>query len=307
MVPEIEFRNIRKVFGSVTANDGVSFAIQKQSIHGVVGENGAGKSTIMKILYGLYQPDEGELRVRGEVCEIASPDRAISLGIGMVHQHFMLVPTLSVWRNIVLGREPSARLDGRALCVELEALQKSVGFHLDLSALVEDLSVGLQQQVEILKLLYRRSEILILDEPTAVLTPQEVEALFRQLKLLQKQGKTIVLISHKLKEILAFTEFVTVMRQGRVVETCETKALNESQLAEKIIGRQRAKLPARTARPRERTILEVQHLTVSGDHRNKLNDVSFSCSIGGDPGRGGGRGEWPARTHGGPGVGETSL
>ncbi len=275
------FRGITKRFGPVVANEAVTFEARQGSIHGVVGENGAGKSTIMKVLYGLYQPDEGEMQVRGQTVRIASPEAAIRLGIGMVHQHFMLVPTLSIWRNVILGREPTlGRLDAASIKQKLDELQKTFGFHLDLDACIEDLPVGLQQQVEILKLLYREANILILDEPTAVLTPQEVETLFERLKTLQVTGKTIVMISHKLKEILRFTEAVTVMRRGKVIDTVATKGLSEDMLAEKIVGRHLRALPNRKAVPDAPPALEVKNLSLDIGGKNRLSDVCFSVRPG---------------------------
>lgn len=278
--PEIEFRGIRKTFGAVVANDGVSFAIASRAVHGVVGENGAGKSTIMKVLYGMYAPDEGEIRLRGAKVDIASPQDAIRLGIGMVHQHFMLVPTMTVWQNVVLGAEGGFRLDEAAIREKLDAIQKEFGFSLDLDAVVDALPVGHQQQVELLKLLYRNSAILILDEPTAVLTPQEVDSLFTRLAALRERGKTIVLITHKLKEILRFTQTVTVMRQGRVVDTVPTASLTEETLAEKIIGRRSAKLPERKASTRDEIVLEARDLVVKHGDGARLRGLSLEVRAG---------------------------
>lgn len=276
-----ELRNITKIFGELVANEDVSFSVSVGSLHGVVGENGAGKSTIMKVLYGMYQPDMGEIHIRGKLTSIPSPHVAIQLGIGMVHQHFMLVPTLTVWQNIILGKEPTQfKLDKKKITEEIEALQSSFGFRLDLNAIVENLPVGSQQQVEILKLLYRQADILILDEPTAVLTPQEVDALFERLKTLANNGKTIVLISHKLREILQFTERVTVMRQGRVVSTTYTKELGESSLAELIVGRKISTLPERASTSPSSPRVQVNHLSVAAPHGTALKEVSFQIRPG---------------------------
>lgn len=275
------FSNVSKFFAQTRANDSVSFEVRSQSIHGVVGENGAGKSTIMKVLYGLYQPDGGEVRVRGEIVAFSSPQEAIAKGIGMVHQHFMLVPTLTVWQNIVLGREPYAWRPNRNRCLaELGALQKEFGFSLDLEAKIEDLPVGLQQQVEILKLLYRQAEILIFDEPTAVLTPQEVGVLITRLKALRDQGKTIVFISHKLREILALTENVTILRQGKVVGTWATVELDETLLAERMIGRKMQALPSRKTFAHSRPIIEARDLNLEKEKRLALDCVSFQLNEG---------------------------
>lgn len=275
------FHGITKRFGSVLASDSVSFAVEKGSIHGVVGENGAGKSTIMKILYGLYVPDAGEIRVEERAQNITDPLHAISLGIGMVHQHFMLVPTLSVWENVVLGSEPTlGKINVSEVLQRLDAIQKDFGFSLDLTEKIENLAVGLQQQVEILKLLYRNAEILILDEPTAVLTPQEVTLLFERLKTLKEKKKTIVLITHKLKEILSFTENVTVMRQGKVVETIATKSLTETTLAEKIIGRKRMLLSSTPRSSKSDTVLKLQNVSWTRQKKQELTNISLEVHAG---------------------------
>jgi general nucleoside transport system ATP-binding protein len=280
-IPLIEFREITKYFGPVVANKSVSFSIADRAIHGIVGENGAGKSTIMKILYGLYPPEEGEIRFRGKSVRILEPTDAIALGIGMVHQHFMLVPTLSVWQNVVLGAEPTlGKLPENEILEKLQALQEGFGFSLPLSQKVEELSVGQQQQVEILKLLYRNAETLILDEPTAVLTPQETDALFDRLKRLSQAGKTIILITHKLREILSFTNFVTVMRRGQAVETLATSSLTEATLAEKIIGRKQEPLPHKAECKTRAEALSVLHISAENKNRVSLKDISFTLHTG---------------------------
>lgn len=279
MNPEFEFINITKTFGEFVANKNVSFKVMPQTIHGVVGENGAGKSTILKIFYGLYQPDSGEIRLKNNPIKITSPEKAIQLGIGMVHQHFMLVPTLTVWENIILGKEPQkVFLDTTAIIESLTTLQKTFGFNLNLFELIENLSVGQQQQVEILKILYRNASILILDEPTAVLTPQEVDVLFEKLMKLKEQGKTIVLISHKLREILKFTQNVTVLRQGQVIETIATSKLTAESLAEKMVGRHVEKLPDRVKNNQKEEILKLENISLQGEgeHKFLLKDISFS-------------------------------
>ncbi len=277
----ISFSNVTKVFGATRANDGVSFEVEHQSIHAVVGENGAGKSTIMKVLYGLYQADAGEIWVDGIKTSYSSPQEAIAQGIGMVHQHFMLVPTLSVWQNVVLGQEPYAWRPNRSKCIaELSKLQAEFGFSLDLDAKIENLPVGLQQQVEILKLLYRQAKILIFDEPTAVLTPQEVDVLITRLKGLKAQGKTIVFISHKLREILSLTDKVTVLRQGKVVGTWPTAELDESLLAQKMIGRHRQALPARKVFSENQPIIEARDVSLGLGSRRSLDSISFVLKAG---------------------------
>jgi ABC-type uncharacterized transport system ATPase subunit len=277
-----EFEGVTKIFGSVTANSDVSFSVESGTIHGVVGENGAGKSTIMKILYGMYHPDGGTILVGGKPVRLKSSHDAISLGIGMVHQHFMLVPTLTVWQNVVLGKEPRKwNLNRNNSIEELNNIKCQFGFQVDLHARVSDLTVGQQQQVEILKLLYRKADVLILDEPTAVLTPQEVDVLLERLKHLRDLGKTVVFISHKLREILSFTENVTIMRHGKVVETLPTSGLTEASLAEKMVGRKLCALPVRkpvdtTRSPR----LLIENLTVHKAGQAKLSDVSFEVRPG---------------------------
>lgn len=275
------FHDITKTFGSVVANRDVSFSVAAGTVHGVVGENGAGKSTIMKILYGMYAPDSGRIEVRDKTRKIARPQDAIALGIGMVHQHFMVVPTLKVWQNVVLGTEPGAFLREKTILAELSALQHEYGFSLDLELPVEALTVGQQQQVEILKLLHRKAEILILDEPTAVLSPQEVDQLLARLEVLVSRGCTIVLISHKLKEILRFTHAVTIMRQGKVVDTVPTGKLTENDLAEKIIGRKRQHLPERKSFPIDNPFLiEAHDLTLERPVGESLRKVNFSVRSG---------------------------
>lgn len=277
--PLITFKNISKSFGSVLANDSVSFSVTDNSFHGVIGENGAGKSTIMKILYGLLRPDSGEIFLNGQQIQFKNPQEAIRSGIGMVHQHFMLVPTLSVWENVILGLEPTRlNLNPQDALREVDSLQKEFGFSLDLSKAVETLSLGEQQQVEILKLLYRKSRILILDEPTAVLTPQEVTSLFSKLKSLQEQGKTIIVITHKLKEILAYTQTVTIMRMGKVIATKATVDLTEDHLSQLIMGRERVPLPKRTTFSSEaQPVLHLEHLSTSPTTSQKhLKHINLS-------------------------------
>lgn len=281
MAAAFSFSQITKTFGSLLANDSVSFEVRAQSVHGVVGENGAGKSTIMKILYGMYQADSGTVHVGDKPVRFDSPEQAIAAGIGMVHQHFMLVPTLTVWQNIVLGSEPFAwRPNAKSAMAQLTALQNEFGFSLNLTAVVGDLPVGLQQQVEILKLLYRKAQILIFDEPTAVLTPQEVDALIVRLRALRDQGKTIVFISHKLREILALTEAVTVLRQGKTVGTWQTTELNESLLAEKMIGRKMQALPSRKAWQDAPAVVETRDLRLTVDKHTRLDGISLQVRPG---------------------------
>jgi simple sugar transport system ATP-binding protein len=237
--PAIELRGIDKSFGDVHANRGVSLAVGPGTIHGIVGENGAGKSTLMGILYGYYQPDRGAILVGGRPATIRSAQDALAAGIGMVHQHFMLVEPFTVLENVVLGVEGGTRL-GAGLArarAALARLGREYHLEIDPEARVANLSVGQRQRVEILKALYRGADVLILDEPTAVLTPPEVEHLFRILAALRSEGKTVILITHKLREIAEATDVVTVMRQGRIVATLPTDETTPEQLAELMVGR----------------------------------------------------------------------
>ena len=262
--PAVRFDGIAKRFGAVEANAGVSFDVAAGSIHGVVGENGAGKSTLMSILYGSYQPDEGRIELAGKPVRIATSAQAIALGIGMVHQHFMLVEDFTVLENIVLGVETSIRLGATlgAARRKLQALEQAYGLAVDLDAVVENLPVGLRQRVEILKALYRGARILILDEPTAVLTPGEAGQLFAILRRLKGEGKTVFLITHKLREITAVTDRVTVLRQGRVVADLATPDTTEAALAELMIGRKPAAAAAAAPSRSGPVLLAVERLTV---------------------------------------------
>jgi simple sugar transport system ATP-binding protein len=216
--PVLELRGITKQFPGVLANDHVDFDLRRGEAHALLGENGAGKSTLMNILYGLYHPDEGEIRINGEPVRMSSPREAISRGIGMVHQHFMLIPVMSVAENIVLAVEPKrdgVLLDYGAARARVRDLASNFGFAIDPDALIQDITVGQQQRVEILKALYRRADILILDEPTAVLTPQEAVELFGILRNLQREGMSIIFITHKLNEVLEIADRITVLRRGK--------------------------------------------------------------------------------------------
>jgi general nucleoside transport system ATP-binding protein len=245
--PAVKMAAIEKRFGSVRANRDVNLTVQAGTIHGLVGENGAGKSTLMSILYGFYTADSGHIEVEGQAVRIRHSDEAIRLGIGMVHQHFMLVDTLSALDNVLLGVEPyfDLRRSQNVTREKLQALMQETGLQVPLDSLVEDLSVGDRQRLEILKALHRGARILILDEPTAVLTAQETDALFVVLRRLRAQGKTIILITHKLREVLALCDFVTVMRAGQVVHECATAGATVEQLAQAMVGR---KLQAPAAR-----------------------------------------------------------
>ncbi|MBH9554259.1 ABC transporter ATP-binding protein [Inhella gelatinilytica] len=235
----VALRGISKRFGAVQANDGVDLTVAAGSVHALIGENGAGKSTLMAILYGYYQADEGEIALHGQAVQVRNSHEAIAQGVGMVHQHFMLVDTLSALDNVLLGAEPHGYLPKAQAQVRagLQQLMQDTGLQVRLEARVDELPVGELQRLEILKALYRGAKILILDEPTAVLTPQETQQLFEVLRGLRARGTTIILITHKLKEVMALADAVTVMRAGRVVHTCAIADTNEAQLAEAMVGR----------------------------------------------------------------------
>ena len=271
-------RSITKRFGDVLANDHISLAIPDQSIHAIIGENGAGKSTAMNILYGFYAADEGEILIDGEPRNISGPGDAIKLGLGMVHQHFMLVEPLSVTENIVLGAEPTKGLsiDYRKARTRVREISEQYGLKIEPDARIADLSVGQQQRVEILKTLYRGARILILDEPTAVLTPQEVAEMFAILRGLREQGKTIVIITHKLAEVLALSDNITVMRDGKVVGNLPTSEATAEGLARLMVGREvLLRVKKDEAKPRD-PVLSVRGLTLRGAEGNPILDgVSF--------------------------------
>ena len=281
--PVVEFRGICKQFGAVRANADVSLQVRKGSIHGIVGENGAGKSTLMSILYGYYQADSGQILLDGAPAAIRHSQDAIRRGIGMIHQHFMLVDSFTVLENIMLGVEGAMVLGAkfRDAARRLREIGRQYRLEVDPNARVDQLSVGAQQRVEILKLIYRGADILILDEPTAVLTPQEADALFAILRVFRDQGKTIILITHKLQEIFALTDRVTVMRAGRVVGEVDTAASSREAVAGLMIGRAiEATLARAPHRPGE-VVLEAARLSLDGAHGVRLlDDLSFSVRAG---------------------------
>lgn len=271
LAPLLEMKGITKRFPSVLANSNVSISLQQGEILALVGENGAGKSTLMNILYGLYQPDQGEIWYRGNRVEIEDPMNAIALGIGMVHQHFMLIPSFTVYENVILGAEPThgMRLNRRRAIEDVQDLAKKNGFNIDPMTRVRNLDVGTQQRVEILKALYRGAELLVLDEPTAVLTPQETQELFGILRGLTAQGKSIIFITHKLEEVMAVSDQVIVMRQGQVTMAKATKETSVREIANSMVGREVlfdiSKPPAQPGAP----VLEVDDLW-AGDDRGLL-------------------------------------
>ena len=280
----IEMLHITKEFPGIIANDDITLQLRRGEIHALLGENGAGKSTLMSVLFGLYQPEAGEIRKNGEVVRINNPNDATALGIGMVHQHFKLVDVFTVLENIVLGAETTKLgfLQKKEARKKVEALSERYGLTVDLDAKVEDITVGMQQRVEILKMLYRDNEILIFDEPTAVLTPQEIDELMATMKEFAKEGKSILFISHKLNEIMSVADRVTVLRKGKYIGTVDTKDTDKQSLSNMMVGRpvqlQVEKVPAK---PGE-AVLEVEHLSIpSKSHkRDAVHDVTFTARAG---------------------------
>lgn len=279
----VVLKNITKRFPGIVANDDITLEINRGEIHAIVGENGAGKSTLMKILAGLYQPDEGEIYIFGKKEKITSPNRAIELKIGMVHQHFMLVGRFTVLENIILGAETARgiKIDWKKSREEIEKLCKLYNFLIDLDAKVEEISVGVAQRVEILKVLYRGADILVLDEPTAVLAPQEVKELFNNLRRLKEEGKTIIFISHKLDEVLEIADRITVLRRGKVVGTVLPQEVNKEQLAKMMVGRPVLFKLDKEDTVKKNVILEVQDLCVEDEKRKlAVGNVSFKIHSG---------------------------
>lgn len=261
----VEMKNITKKFGDFTANDNIDLTVHKGEIHALLGENGAGKTTLMNILYGLYQPTSGEIYINGKKVEITNPNVAIKLGIGMVHQHFMLVDTFTVTQNIILGMEETNSLGVLNLnkaSQKVEELSKKYGLHVDPNAYIQDISVGMQQRVEILKALYRGADILILDEPTAVLTPQEIDELMEIIRSLTNQGKTVIIITHKLKEIKQVADYCTIIRRGKKIDTVKVEDVSEEQLASMMVGRNVSFKVDKVDREPGEVVLEIENLYV---------------------------------------------
>jgi general nucleoside transport system ATP-binding protein len=282
--PVLEMRGITKQFPGVLANDQIDFDLQRGEVHALLGENGAGKSTLMSILYGLYTADAGEILMKGRPVAISSPKDAIELGIGMVHQHFMLIPVMTVTENIVLAQEPKhagVLLDYDAARARVRELSKSFGLAVDPDARIEKITVGQQQRVEILKALYRGAEILILDEPTAVLTPQEARELFAIIESLTSQGKSIVFISHKLNEVLEIADRITVLRRGKKIETIPREGATEAGLARSMVGREvLLRVDKKPAQPGD-VLLEVEDVVVRDDRGlEAVRGVSFAVRSG---------------------------
>jgi simple sugar transport system ATP-binding protein len=265
MPPILELRGVTKAFPGVLANDHIDLILNEGEILALLGENGAGKSTLMNILYGLYTPDEGEVYVRGQRVDIHDPNDAIRQGIGMVHQHFMLVPVFTVTENVMLGNESirgGVLLDRQAAARRIQEISTQFGLDVDPEALVENLSVGVQQRVEIIKVLYREADILILDEPTAVLTPQEADDLFKVIRSLVEQGKSVIFITHKLKEVLAIANRITVLRRGKVVGNADPGLTTEAELAKMMVGREVILKVDKEPAQAQDVVLEIENLYV---------------------------------------------
>ena len=281
--PVLEVRNITKRFPGVIANENVNLTLQRGEILALLGENGAGKSTLMNIIYGLYQPTEGEILVNGQVVKMESPNDAIALGIGMVHQHFQLVPVMTVAENIMLGTETVKRgfLDTKTVAARITELSHRYNLDVDPYALIEDLPVGMRQRVEIVKTLYREADILILDEPTAVLTPQEIDGLFEVMALLREQGKSIIFITHKLKEVLRVADRIGVLRGGKVVGEADPATATQASLAALMVGREVILTVEKEAAQPTREILQLQDVRAKNDLGEiALNGVSLTVRAG---------------------------
>lgn len=280
----VEMRHVTKRFPGIVANDDVSLGIKKGEIFALLGENGAGKSTLMSILFGMYEPDEGEVYVRGEKVEHFSPNHATAMNIGMVHQHFKLVSNYTITENIILGMEPRKRLGGLLPVIDIKntnqriaELSKKFGLEVDPTQKIEDLNVSMQQRVEILKMLYREAEILIFDEPTAVLTPQEIEFLLEIIREMRRNGKTIILITHKLEEIKQVADRCAILNRGRLIATCDVAETSTKEMAELMVGREVSFTQEKTPFAPREVQLQVEHLTVkNADGFSVVNDVSFS-------------------------------
>ncbi|MBE6050666.1 MAG: ABC transporter ATP-binding protein [Clostridium sp.] len=266
----VEMLNIRKEFPGIVANDNITLQLRKGEIHALLGENGAGKSTLMSVLFGMYRPEKGTIKVKGKEVKISNPNVANDLGIGMVHQHFKLVDNFTVTENIILGKESKKFglfLDKKKAAKRIEELSKQYGLNVDPYAKIEDISVGMQQRVEILKMLYRNAEVLIFDEPTAVLTPQEIEELIAIWKHLVKEGKSIIIITHKLKEIKAAADRCTVIRRGRYVGTVDVKDTSEAEMAKMMVGREVSFSVDKSEYKPGDVVARIEHLNVKNNKK----------------------------------------
>jgi len=284
MPPVLELRGVTKAFPGVLANDHIDLTLEEGEIHALLGENGAGKTTLMNILYGLYKPDEGQIFIRGEKVDIHGPSDAIARGVGMVHQHFMLIPVMTVTENVMLGVESTRNgifLDRATVAKRLREISEQYGLEIEPDAYIKDLPVGAQQRVEIIKVLYRKADILVLDEPTAVLTPQEVEGLFKVLRSLVAKGKSLIFITHKLKEVMTLTDRITVLRNGKVVGTVTPREASQEKLASMMVGRQ-VNLTVQKKPPQPKDIaIEVKDLFVRDERNNMIvRGVSFDVRVG---------------------------
>ena len=280
----IQMKNITKKFGDFVANDNINLTVHKGEIHALLGENGAGKSTLMNILYGLYTPTSGEIYINGELTNIENPTVAIEKGIGMVHQHFMLIGTFTVAQNIILGSETTkfmGALDMKKAIKDVEELSKKYGLSVDPMAKIDDISVGMQQRVEILKALYRGADMLILDEPTAVLTPQEIEDLIKIIRNLTKEGKSVIIITHKLKEIKAIADHCTIIRRGKYIDTVKVDEVTEDDLATMMVGREvNFKVDKKPSEPTD-TVLKIENLVVKDNRKiNAVDNLSLEVKAG---------------------------
>nr|HPJ76145.1 ATP-binding cassette domain-containing protein [Clostridia bacterium] len=280
----IEMLNIRKEFPGIVANDDITLQIKKTEIHALLGENGAGKSTLMSVLFGLYRPEAGIIKLRGKEANITDPRTASNLGIGMVHQHFKLVEDFTVLQNIILGAETvkNGFLKMDEAKKKVIELSNRYNLYIDPDAKISDITVGMQQRVEILKMLYRDNEILIFDEPTAVLTPQEIDELMGIMKELSKEGKSLIFITHKLEEIKKVADRVTVLRRGKCIGTYNVKDVTKEFLSEKMVGRKvQFTIDKKALKPKE-TVFEVKNLSMKtkGSTRNTLNKISFKVRQG---------------------------
>lgn len=280
----IEMLNITKEFPGIIANDNITLQLRKGEIHALLGENGAGKSTLMSVLFGLYQPEHGVIKKNGEVVQIEDPNDANALGIGMVHQHFKLVEVFTVLENIILGVEPNQYgfLQKQEARKKIIALSEQYGLHVDPDSLIADISVGMQQRVEILKMLYRNNEILIFDEPTSVLTPQEIEELMKIMKGFAREGKSILFITHKLNEIMTVADRCTVLRKGKLIGTVNIKDTSKEELSRMMVGREVSLIVDKVNKKPGEVILDVRNVTVPSKHHknNAVRNVSFKVHSG---------------------------